>query len=147
MIDFDYPFKGTNEEPYVDIKEPDRRETIDSSTIDVNVTAYDDKPGLIVEVKLDDGDWKEMENTQGDGWEYTQDYEWVYTFTDVDEGDHTIYARATDSDGAEDIDSVLFTVGQEDGSKPPPTVTPGFEITLPISCLLSLFVYYKRRKG
>jgi hypothetical protein len=136
LIEFDYPFEGTNEGPSVDIREPDPDENINSDTVDVEVRATDDKPGLIVEVKLDDGDWVEMD--------YIEDDDWEYTFTDVDDGEHTIYARAIDSDGAEDTDSVTFTVGKGDGS--PPGITPGFEFPLSILCLISLLGYYKRRK-
>ncbi|MFX1247743.1 MAG: Ig-like domain-containing protein [Promethearchaeota archaeon] len=144
LIDFIYPFVQVNDPPYLSIREPDDGDTFDTNTIEVEVTATDDKPGLRVEVQLDEEDWELMTKIS--------DTRWSYTFTDVSEGDHTIQVRATDSDGIQVTKSVSFTIGAKETSYTRekdeiPSISPGFEFSLLFISLISIFFYYKRRKS
>lgn len=144
LIDFDYPFSPFNAPPSVRIYEPDEGDTFNTGNIEVEVTTSDDKPGLTVEVKLDDGPWEEMTEVREDRWEYT--------FEDVSEGEHEISVKATDSEGLQVTESVSFEVGEIETSKTeetvrPPSISPGFEIILPMIGLASLFFFRKRKRN
>ncbi|MFX1505880.1 MAG: Ig-like domain-containing protein [Promethearchaeota archaeon] len=140
LIDFDYPFIPFNAPPSLRIQEPDEGDTFNTGTIEVEVTTSDDKPGLAVEVKLDDGPWEEMTEVREDRWEYS--------FEDVSEGEHEISVRATDSEGLQVTESVSFEVGEIETSETDgaPLISPGFEIIFPMIGLVLLFFSKKRRK-
>ncbi|UCG02214.1 MAG: hypothetical protein JSW11_21810 [Candidatus Heimdallarchaeota archaeon] len=147
LIDFNYPFGDINERPTITIDEPKSGDTFDISTdtIEVQVTASDDKAGLKVKIKLDGGDWQDMTHTEGD--------QYSYTFTDLSAGRHTVRVVAIDNENLEATDSIRFTIETEETSTSEetegelPSISPGFEVILPLICLFPIFFYRKHRKS
>jgi hypothetical protein len=106
---WDYVIDGTtNTGPSCTIASPSDGETV-SGTVTVQVDASDaedDDTTLDVEVAIDGGTWQTATYDSTSGY-----YEYDWDTTTVGDGDHTIDARATDSDGTTtDAAQVTVTV-------------------------------------
>ncbi|MFW6447919.1 MAG: S8 family serine peptidase [Halobacteriota archaeon] len=114
-----------NTAPSCSIANPNDGDTVsDDVTIQVDASdEEDDDTSLDVEVAIDDGTWNTAEYDSDSG-----SYEYGWDTTAEDDGDHTIDARATDSDGATtDADTISVTVdngddGGDDGGDNAPVI-------------------------
>ena len=103
-----------NTAPSCTIVNPNDGDTV-SGTVTVQVDASDeedDDTNLDVEVSIDGGTYQSAGYNSDSGY-----YEYDWDTTGVDDGDHTIDARATDSDGATtEADQITVTVDNNDGT-------------------------------
>ena len=103
-----------NSAPACSVVDPADGDTV-AGTVTVRVDASDeedDDASLDVEVAIDGGTWRTASYDTESGY-----YEYDWDTTAVDDGDRTVDARATDSDGATtDADGVSVTVENDDGS-------------------------------
>ena len=95
--------------PVVTITSPEDGAILDTDTVTVEWTVSDE--AATVETRLDDGDW---EPATGDS----------ATFSDLDDGEHTVDVRATNLVDASSTDSVTFTVSTD-------AIAPTVSITTP----------------
>lgn len=118
---------NSNSSPSCTIVDPNDGDTV-SGTVTVQVNASDeedDDTSLDVEVSIDDSNWQTATYNDESGY-----YEKEWDTTGVDDGDHTIQARATDSDGAT-TESAQITVtvdNSDDTSNSAPTIDQ-FDLT------------------
>ncbi|MFQ3319059.1 MAG: subtilisin family serine protease [Natronomonas sp.] len=107
---------GSNDAPSCTIVIPGDGNTV-SGTVTVQVDANDtedDDTTLDVEVAIDSGTYQSAAYNSDSG-----SYEYDWDTTGVSDGDHTVDARATDSDGATtDASQVTVTVDNEADSAP-----------------------------
>jgi endonuclease YncB( thermonuclease family) len=88
---------SSNDSPSCSIANPSDGDTV-SGTVTVQVSASDSEDSddsLTVEVAIDGGTWQTATYNSTSGY-----YEYDWDTTAVSDGDHTVDARATDSDGA-----------------------------------------------
>lgn len=105
-----------NNPPVVNITSPDEDQTV-SEIVTIQGKASDaDGSVSIVEIRIDGGVWDSATDTSGNGSWFSWTYDWD-TEDDVTNGQHTIYARANDSEsGTEPPASVTVTVENEASS-------------------------------
>jgi predicted transcriptional regulator/major membrane immunogen (membrane-anchored lipoprotein)/sulfur transfer protein SufE len=108
-----------NNPPHVEIMEPDNGETV-SGVIEIWLRAWDLDGREDVEavfVKIDEGSWHEATFSGYDG-----DYSWwvfEWDTTEVEDGEHHIYARAWDGEEYSDMDVIFVIVDNEHENHPP----------------------------
>ena len=110
-----------NRLPGVTITEPGKGEEI-SGSYTIRGTASDpdgDEQVERVEIRIDEGSWEEANGTT--------DWNFEWDSTEVENGDHTIHARAFDGEDYSDLTEVDVTVNNEEPANHPPTI----EITAP----------------
>ena len=99
---FKLNLSSENKKPTINITKPEEGEEI-NGTYTIEGTAKDEDGEVQkVEIKIDDEEWKEVEGTNN--WSYELDN------TEVVDGEHTIYARAFDSEDYSKIDVVNVPV-------------------------------------
>jgi predicted transcriptional regulator len=107
-----------NSPPVVEITDPEHGDTV-SGVIDILLRASDPDGVLDVEmvyVRIDGGAWEEATFI-----EYEGDYSyWVFEWdtSEVEDGEHHIYARAWDGEEHSEEDVVMVMVDNEEGGEP-----------------------------
>lgn len=99
--------------PTLKINKPEDKETV-SDIVTIEVNAQDENGIDIVEYKIDDGSWIEMEHDSGDI------YKGQWNTKDYDNNDYIITVRAKDTSGNIAEKSITVTV---DNDKTPPEIT------------------------
>lgn len=119
-----------NNAPSVEIVAPYEDETVGGEYL-VYGYASDPDPGdqvVLVQVKIDDGEWQNATDTSNDGTWST--WAWLWDTTEYENGNHTVHARAYDGELYSPIESVNVVVHNFNGMIDPP---PGFiEVLIPI---------------
>jgi len=113
LLDVEAALDGSGDSsPACSLVDPDDGDTV-SGTVTVRVDASDgedDDADLDVDVSIDGGEWRDATYSSDSGY---HEYDWDTTA--VDDGDHTIQARATDSDGeTTESDRIPVTVDNVD---------------------------------
>ena len=124
-----------NHKPFVEITEPENGSTVNGSIV-IKGMAWDidgNETLQKVEIKIDDGEWKNATGTLN--WAYTLDTK------KLDNGNHTIYARAYDGHDY-NIVSILIEVKNKKGGGG----IPGFEVVILLAAVLAAGWIRKRKK-
>ena len=115
----------SNTAPSCSIESPSDGDIV-SETVTIQVDATDEEDSddsLDVEVSIDGGSWETTSYNTDSGY-----YEYDWDTTAEDDGDHTLQARATDSDGATtESDQITVTVDNTDDDNAP--TIDQFELT------------------
>ncbi len=108
---------GSNSSPSCALVSPSDGDTV-AGTVTVQVDAgdsEDDDTTLDVDVSIDGGTWRSAAYDSAGGY-----YEYDWDTTGVADGDHTVQARATDSDGATtESSTITVTVDNATGDSAP----------------------------
>ncbi len=123
---WDYAYRPDLSAPSCSLASPSDGATVaGTTTVQVDAAdAGDADDSLTVEVSIDGGSWVDAVYDSSSGY-----YEYDWDTTASDDGDHTIDARATDSDGATtDASRITVTVDNASG-----TVIEDFERTDPLA--------------
>ncbi|MFP4608333.1 MAG: Ig-like domain-containing protein, partial [Candidatus Aenigmatarchaeota archaeon] len=85
--------------PVLEILEPQENQYIDHDEVTVEWNASDNTSGIdLYEVRIDGGNWIDVGTDTN------------YTFSNLDDGEHTVDVKAWDKGGNNNTDSVIFTV-------------------------------------
>jgi hypothetical protein len=115
----------------------------ESGEVSVSGTAFDAQDTLsLIEIKVDDGEWFAVGASSQ--WSYDLD------ITDIENGEHTLYARSYDGTAYSAEDSVEFEVTgkapvEEEGISS--TIIMGAVGLAVIAALAGFFVFRKMRSG
>lgn len=109
----------------------------DAVAVEFTVVAEvnEDKEGFTVEVRMDNGEWQTMSVDSGTGG-------YFFTFSDVEEGSHTVTVRVTDSAGQEATDIINVRVDSEASIT---STSPGFEAVALFIAFVGLAYVWRRR--
>lgn len=93
--------------PSLNITTPENNEKVSGKVMIRGTTSHVGGEVIIVEIKIDDGEWTPVTGTGN--WQHELDTE------DLSEGTHTIHARAFDGAYYSDVESVTIIVERDDG--------------------------------